>query len=130
MSWAIVVTWVIPFVQECFKIDLILRIHLLIELAEAINSRDLKRLTAIAKLVKEKNYESHMINDVKTATFLIERLHHIHGLWHDVLQMDQTTIAELKGYVAPPEAVHRIMMAAFLLLGNFTNETKVSPLYF
>ncbi|XP_041377436.1 uncharacterized protein LOC121389855 [Gigantopelta aegis] len=94
------------------------------ELVEAINSRDLKRLTAIVNLIKEKSYESYMGDDIKTAKRLIERLSHIHRLWHDVMQLDQTTIAELKGYAAPPEAVHSVLMAAFLLLGNFTDETK------
>ncbi|XP_041378610.1 uncharacterized protein LOC121390767 isoform X2 [Gigantopelta aegis] len=94
------------------------------ELVAAKNARDLKRLTAIVNLIKEKNYDSFMEDDVKTVERLIERLRHIHRLSHDIIQMDQSIIAELKGYAAPPEVVHRVLMAAFLLLGNFTDETK------
>jgi hypothetical protein len=41
-----------------------------------------------------------------------------------VLNLDNRTFAELKSYTKPPQAVHDVMVAVFLVLGHSEKETK------
>lgn len=53
------------------------------------------------------------------------RLRRLKRLRHAVLEMDQKTISEMRSYPKPPQAVHGVMAATFLLLGNKESELKV-----
>ena len=44
---------------------------------------------------------------------------------HPVLEMNQATISELANYTNPPQDVHSIMTATYLLLGEEMNILKV-----
>lgn len=92
---------------------------------EAIAARELNRLIAITTMIRDKNYQSAMMDEMKKAKSLIERLQHIRKLWHAVLELDQNTVAEIKGYAAPPPAVSKVLSATLLILGHFVEETKV-----
>lgn len=41
-----------------------------------------------------------------------------------VLNLDSRTVAELKSYTKPPQAVHDVMIATFLILGHSEKETR------
>ncbi|XP_046362001.2 uncharacterized protein LOC124139065 isoform X2 [Haliotis rufescens] len=94
------------------------------ELMEAIAARELQRLIAITTMIRDKNYQSAMMDEMKKAKSLIERLQHIRKLLHAVLELDQNTVAEIKGYAAPPPAVSKVLSATLLILGHFVEETK------
>ena len=57
---------------------------------------------------------------------LMELLHRLEKLNRVVLDLDQSTMAEIRGYPTPPDEVHRVMIAALLLLGEDESKTKVS----
>lgn len=52
-------------------------------------------------------------------------------LRHEVLNLDQRTIAEMKSLASPPQQIKIVMGAVLLLLGSDKEVTKVStiPLY-
>ncbi|XP_071110332.1 uncharacterized protein [Haliotis cracherodii] len=93
-------------------------------LTEAIAARNSKRLIAITEVVRDKNYEFAMKDEMWKARNLIERLQHIRKLWHAVLELDHNTVAEVKGYAAPPPAVSKVLSATLLILGHYVEETK------
>lgn len=92
---------------------------------DAIEARNSKRLIAITQVVRDKNYEFAMKDEMWKAKNLIERLQHIRKLWHAVLELDHNTVAEVKGYAAPPPAVSKVLSATLLILGHYVEETKV-----
>ena len=57
---------------------------------------------------------------------LFHRLKKLQKLLHAVLDLDQSTIAEIRGYSSPPIIVHTVMRATLLLLGHWKEETAVS----
>lgn len=52
------------------------------------------------------------------------RLRRLKRLRHEVLAMDQKTISEMRSYPKPPQPVHSVMAATFLLLGNKESDLK------
>ena len=58
------------------------------------------------------------------------RLKKVSELMHSVLALDQRLIAEIRSFQVPPNEVHDIMKATFLLLGNYDEETRVCISYF
>ena len=57
---------------------------------------------------------------------LLFKLRRIEKLRHDILNLDSKTIAEIKSYSKPPDAVHFVMCATFLLLGESDKNLRVS----
>ena len=54
------------------------------------------------------------------------RLKKLQKLLHAVLNLDQSTIAEIRGYNSPPAGIHEVMKATLLVLGFWEEETHVS----
>lgn len=42
------------------------------------------------------------------------------------MNLDQKTIAEIKSYTSPPDGVHQVMAATFLLLGSPEKQVRVN----
>lgn len=80
------------------------------------------------QLVEAKGYEKYMPEDTATARELIHRLRYIQLLTHNVLALDQKTVAEIKSYQVPVPAISDILRAVLLLLGNYEDETQVCGL--
>ena len=55
--------------------------------------------------------------------FQLRRLERIRA---EILELKQSTVAEIRSYQKPPAIVHTVMTGTFLLLGNSEKETKVS----
>lgn len=53
------------------------------------------------------------------------RLKKLQKLLHAILDLDQSTIMEIRGYAKPPPIVHTVMVSTLLLLGHWKDETKV-----
>lgn len=94
------------------------------ELIIAIRDKDSKKLKAALKKVKAKGVEDRMEREVTIAKGLLERLKKLQRLLHAVLDLDQSTIAEIRGYGNPPPIVHTVMMSTLLLLGHWEEQTK------
>ena len=56
-----------------------------------------------------------------------EHLQGIEKIRHAILNLDQRTIAEIKSYSQPPEPVHHVMAAVYVLLGEPEENLKVRP---
>ncbi|XP_053379057.1 uncharacterized protein LOC123526583 isoform X3 [Mercenaria mercenaria] len=95
------------------------------ELLIAIRDKDAKKLKAALKKVKAADIGDKMEKEVSIAKNLVERLKKLQRLLHAVLDLDQSTIAEIRGYSNPPPIVHTVMMSTLLLLGHWEDETKV-----
>ncbi|CAH1258088.1 Hypp1961 [Branchiostoma lanceolatum] len=52
-----------------------------------------------------------------------EKIKRLEKLRHAVLQMNQATVSEIRNYSHPPQLVHQIMVATYLLLGVKESET-------
>ncbi|XP_078700756.1 calcium-activated chloride channel regulator 3A-1-like [Branchiostoma floridae x Branchiostoma belcheri] len=53
-----------------------------------------------------------------------DKVRRLENLRHEVLQMNQSTISEIKTYNSPPKLVHQVMVATYLLLGVNESETQ------
>lgn len=80
---------------------------------------------AIAK-AKNANFDHMLDLQIAMAKKLREQLARIEKLRHQVLSMEQKTIAEIKSFSSPPDGVFQTMQAAFLLLGHTKKEVKVT----
>lgn len=70
-----------------------------------------------------------MYAKVMEAKYTIERLKSISKMMHKVLSLDQSTIAEIRGYSNPSPEIHAVMKATLLLLGHYEEETRVKTEY-
>jgi len=43
---------------------------------------------------------------------------------HEIMELKQPTISEIRSYTKPPPAVNKVMQATFILLGNNEQEIK------
>ncbi|XP_078601540.1 uncharacterized protein LOC144876291 [Branchiostoma floridae x Branchiostoma japonicum] len=61
----------------------------------------------------------HDLTDLlEQAELVIASLARLESLRHQILEMNQSTVSEIRSYAHPPPAVERVMSATFLLLGN------------
>ena len=98
---------------------------ILSELLNAITARDLEALRKAVKTVEHQKYTSRLSDEIETARNLIKSLERVRKLNKALLNMDQTTMLEIKKYANPPKLVHEVILATLLLLGNNEALTKV-----
>lgn len=92
---------------------------------DASQKRDLPSLDRAIKRAKEMNSDHLLDLQIAMASRLQEHLQKIEKLRHAVLNMQQTTVSELRNYSNPPDGVHQTLMATFLLLGHSMKNLKV-----
>lgn len=94
-------------------------------LNSAMAARNLQRLEQLVTEAANKGMEKRLGLQLEMAQRIIRQLQRIEQLRHDILNLDQTTIAELKSYSSPPKPVHVVMSATFVLLGEQETALKV-----
>ena len=94
-------------------------------LQAAMAARNLKELEKMVQEVADTKVEKKMGLQLAMAKRIIDQLHRIQELRHDILSLDQTTVAELKSYANPPRQVHMVMMGTLVLLGEPETSLKV-----
>ncbi|XP_060601784.1 uncharacterized protein LOC132755022 isoform X2 [Ruditapes philippinarum] len=94
------------------------------ELLIGIRDKDSKKIKAALKKVKAAGVEDKLEREVTIARSLLQRLKKLQRLLHAILDLDQSTIAEIRGYSSPPKIVHTVMISTLLLLGHWEDETK------
>lgn len=94
------------------------------KLRQAIDSQKLDELERTVDLVESKGYASKLGPELREAKDLIARLKRLQKLIHEVMNLDQRTIAEIKSYSHPNPEIHRVMRATLMLLGNTEKETE------
>ena len=95
-----------------------------------MSKRDLQRLEKAVDAAEKEGFEKKLGLQMKMARKVMEQLRRIEKLRHAILDLDQKTIAEIKSYSKPPDGVHQVMQATFLLLGNSEKEVKVGVMVY
>ena len=95
------------------------------DLLNAIESRDLEVLRRAVKAVERQKYTNRLRDEVEVGRRLIKSLERIRKLNKAVLDMDQTTMLEIKSYSSPPALVHEVIVATLLLLVTTEDTTRV-----
>ncbi|XP_078582883.1 uncharacterized protein LOC144865781 [Branchiostoma floridae x Branchiostoma japonicum] len=93
-------------------------------LVEAMKKRKLPDLEKAVTAVKKGGFEVDMPEEMIQANKLMVRLKRLERLRQEVQNLKQSTVAEIRSYSKPPAAVHQVMIATYLLLGNPEKETK------
>ncbi|XP_060594837.1 uncharacterized protein LOC132749158 [Ruditapes philippinarum] len=88
------------------------------ELEDAIMRRHLQTLDKAIKRGKESRFREKVKKQINEAEDVSEHLRHLNKIAHDVLEMKQPTISELRSYKYPPKVIFDVMKATFLLLGD------------
>ncbi|XP_035664862.1 trichohyalin-like isoform X2 [Branchiostoma floridae] len=93
-------------------------------LVDAMKKRKLPDLEKAVTAVKKGGFEVDMPEEMIQANKLMVRLKRLERLRQEVQNLKQSTVAEIRSYSKPPAAVHQVMIATYLLLGNPEKETK------
>ena len=99
--------------------------HFSVALRDAMHHRNLEALKKCIAAAEAAGLQKRLGLQLHMAKKIMEQLMRIEKLKHDILDLDQKTIAELKSYAQPPEAVHLVMAATLLLLGESDQSVKV-----
>jgi len=90
-----------------------------------------RHLAQLEKAVAEadkKNLQKRLGLQLTMAKQMLEQLRRLDKLRHEILNLDQKTIAEIKSYSQPPEQVNKVMLSVFVLLGDAESTLKVCTL--
>lgn len=94
------------------------------DIREAIARKDLDLLERTMHSISNTSLKASLGDLTSEAEAMRSRLRRLKRLRHEVLALDQKTISEMRSYPKPPAAVHGVMAATFLLLGNKEIELK------
>uniref|UniRef100_H2Z7K6 Dynein heavy chain coiled coil stalk domain-containing protein n=1 Tax=Ciona savignyi TaxID=51511 RepID=H2Z7K6_CIOSA len=92
-------------------------------LSSAVLSRVIADIQSAVDRIKKGGFDE-LSSDVASAEKLLLRLRHLERLRSEVLELKQSTIAELRSYKQPIPVIHNVMKATYMLLGVPENETK------
>ncbi|XP_069137906.1 uncharacterized protein [Argopecten irradians] len=87
------------------------------EIRDAILRRHPGVLDRAIENVEESPYQSNLQHYLDRARELRQHLTELDNYRHDILEMDQATISEIRSYHHPPDGVHETMMSTYLILG-------------
>ncbi|CAG2210802.1 caldesmon-like isoform X1 [Mytilus edulis] len=95
------------------------------DLKRAMTHRELEELARAIETVKKHGFEVELSKELLEANQLLTRLRRLERIRHEILQLKQSTVAEIRSYQSPPQVVHTVMTSTFLLLGHKEKETKI-----
>ncbi|KAL4227458.1 hypothetical protein ACF0H5_012902 [Mactra antiquata] len=87
------------------------------ELEDAIKRRHLETLERAIHQGYESRFREKVANQITEAEEVRDHLKYLDRIAHDILEMKQPTISEIKSYKYPPRIVEDIMRSTFLMLG-------------
>lgn len=90
-----------------------------------MTKRELEELEKAINAIKKHGLEVPLAKELGEASKLLTRLKRLERIRHEILELKQATVAEIRSYQNPPAVVHKVMTATFLLLGHQEKETKV-----
>ena len=94
-------------------------------LHKAMSKREISDLERAMTFVRKNGFETALAKEMHAAQHLLNRLRRLERIRHEILELKQATVAEIRSYQSPPPIVHTVMTATFLLLGHKERETKV-----
>lgn len=90
-----------------------------------MTKRELEELEKAINAIKKHGLEVPLAKELGEASKLLTRLKRLERIRHEILELKQATVAEIRSYQNPPAVVHKVMTATFFLLGHQEKETKV-----
>ncbi|ESP05146.1 hypothetical protein LOTGIDRAFT_227829 [Lottia gigantea] len=93
-------------------------------LHKAMSKRELEELEKAMTFVKHHGFENQLASEMSEANKVLVRLKRLERIRHEILELKQSTVAEIRSYQNPPAIVHTVMTATFLALGHKEKETK------
>ena len=95
------------------------------DLISAMEKRKLEDLEKAIDFVKKNGFEAAMPEEMVKANKMLLSLKRLKRLKDEILNLKQSTVAEIRSYSKPPKAVHRVMIGTYLLLGNKEKSLQV-----
>ena len=89
--------------------------------------RKLPELEKAINYVKHNGFEDQLHDEMREAQLIMLQLRRLERIRAEILELKQSTVAEIRSYSKPPPVVHTVMTATFLLLGHKEKETRVRP---
>lgn len=90
-----------------------------------MTQREITELENAMETVKKHGFEVNLAKEMMAAHKMLGRLRRLERIRHEILELKQATVAEIRSYQNPPAVVHTVMTCTFLLLGHPEKETKV-----
>lgn len=90
--------------------------------------RQIKPLESAINYVKHNGFEVQLSHELIEANKILLQLRRLERIRAEILELKQSTVAEIRSYQKPPPVVHVVMTGTFLLLGHKEKETKVQSL--
>lgn len=75
--------------------------------------------------VKKNGFEAQLAGEMQEANQMLSRLKRLERIRHEILELKQSTVAEIRSYSKPPLVVHTVMTVTLLILGHKEKDTKV-----
>jgi hypothetical protein len=95
------------------------------DLRKAMSRREIEELEKAINIIKKNGLEIQLARELRDAYEILTRLRKIQRIRSEILELKQSTVAEIRSYQKPPPVVHTVMTATFLILGHQEKETKV-----
>ncbi|XP_052274069.1 trichohyalin-like [Dreissena polymorpha] len=93
-------------------------------LRKAVSRREIEELEKAINVIKKNGLEVQLARELIEANTILTRLRKIQRIRSEILELKQSTVAEIRSYQNPPPVVHTVMTACFLILGHKEKETK------
>jgi hypothetical protein len=90
-----------------------------------MTQRKIQPLEKAINDVKYNRMQMQLQHELVEAHNVLLQLRRLERIRAEILELKQSTVAEIRSYQTPPAAVHTVMTATFLLLGHKEKETKV-----
>lgn len=100
----------------------------ILDLRKAMSRREIEELEKAIDIIKKNGLEVQLARELRDANEILHRLRKIQRIRSEILELKQSTVAEIRSYQKPPPVVHTVMTATFLILGHAEKETKVKSL--
>ncbi|KAH3793407.1 hillarin-like [Dreissena polymorpha] len=91
----------------------------------AINRRNLATLEIAIKQGHKSRFNDKLARLIEDAEELRNHIINLIKIAHDILEMKQSTISELRSYKSPPNIIFDIMRSTFLMLGETSKQLEV-----
>ncbi|XP_033109589.1 calponin homology domain-containing protein DDB_G0272472-like [Anneissia japonica] len=88
------------------------------DLEDAMERRNLEDLEKSINFVKKNTFEADLPHEMIRANKMLINLKRLKRLRDEILNLKQSTVAEIRSYSKPPRVVHQVMIGTYLLLGN------------
>lgn len=93
-------------------------------LLRAMDNRSIPEIESAMAAVKKSGLQADLASEMTQAAELLFRLRRLERIRAEILELKQSTVAEIRSYQSPPPIVHAVMTATFLILGHKEKETK------